>query len=48
MVKNSKLFKDNKDKWGDKVRFVAISFEDEEECKEVLKTKPEWIESFEF
>lgn len=48
MIKNSKLFKDNKEKWGENVRFVAISLEDQSETKELLDKKPEWLESLEF
>ena len=48
MIKNSKLFKDNKEKWEDKVRFVAISPKNEDETKELSNIKPEWIESLEF
>jgi cytochrome oxidase Cu insertion factor (SCO1/SenC/PrrC family) len=43
MTTNSKLLKENKEKWGDKVRFVAVSLEGEDDTKELLTKKPEWV-----
>ena len=40
--------KANKEKWGDKVRFVCISLEGEDETKELLEKKKEWQETLEF
>jgi thiol-disulfide isomerase/thioredoxin len=39
MVKNAKLLQENKEKWGDKVRFVCVSLEGEEDTKQILTSK---------
>lgn len=42
------MIRENKEKWGDKVRFVCLSLEGENDTKELLAKKNEWIENLEF
>jgi len=42
MDKTTKLIQENKEKWGDKVRFTAVCLEGEDDAKEILTKKPDW------
>lgn len=48
MKKNSTILKENKEIWGDQVRFVALSLEGEDDTSELLKKNTEWTEQIEF
>ena len=48
MRKHSRIFKEKKEIWKDKVRYIALCLESEESTKELLTFTPEFFDTFEF
>ena len=41
-MKSTEVLKKKKEEWGNKVKFVAISLEGENDSKNVLEKYPDW------